>query len=65
MATAPTIKDVANKARVGVAAVSRVLNNSGYFDEETARRVHEAVAALGYRRNVHWQRLSANSSRTI
>lgn len=65
MATTPTIKDVAKKARVGVATVSRVLNNSGYFDEETARRVHEAVAALGYRRNVHWQRLSANSSRTI
>jgi LacI family transcriptional regulator len=65
VAAPPTIKDVAKRAGVGVATVSRVLNQSGYFDEDTARKVHEAVAALGYRRNVHWQRLSANSSRTI
>lgn len=65
MKRTPTIKDVARRAGVGVATVSRVLNASGYFDDETARRVHQAVAELGYRRNVHWQRLSANSSRTI
>ncbi len=61
----PTIKDVARKAGVGIGTVSRVLNRSGYFDEQTARNVHEAVQSLGYRRNVHWQRLSSNSSRTL
>jgi LacI family transcriptional regulator len=62
---AVTIREVAQHAGVSVATVSRVLNESGYFDEETGRRVREAVQALGYRRNVHWQRLSADSSRTL
>lgn len=62
---AVTIRDVARRAGVSVATVSRVLNESGYFDEETGRRVKDAVQALGYRRNVHWQRLSADSSRTL
>src|SRR5688572_15455507 len=65
MATKATIKDVARRAGVGVATVSRVLNNSGYFDEDTARRVHDAIAELGYRRNVNWQRISSKSSKTI
>lgn len=55
---------MARHAGVSVATVSRVLNESGYFDDETGRRVREAVQALGYRRNVHWQRLSAESSHT-
>jgi len=62
---AVTIREVARQAAVSVATVSRVLNESGYFDEETGRRVREAVQTLGYRRNVHWQRLSADSSRTL
>jgi LacI family transcriptional regulator len=61
----PTIKDVAEHARVSIGTVSRVLNRSGYFDEETGKRVREAVQSLGYRRNVHWKRLSSNSSRTL
>lgn len=61
----PTIKDVARKARVSVATVSRVLNGSGYFDAETGRKVRAAVAELGYRRNVHWKRLASNSSETV
>ncbi len=62
---AATIKDVAHRAGVSTATVSRVLNNSGYFDPETARAVNEAVKTLDYRRNVHWKRLSSNSSETI
>ncbi|MDX2153746.1 MAG: LacI family DNA-binding transcriptional regulator [Bryobacteraceae bacterium] len=65
MAPKPTIKDVAREAGVSVATVSRVLNRSGYFDEATGRAVHDAVARLGYRRNVHWQRISNNASRTL
>lgn len=60
-----TIKDVAKAAGVSVATVSRVLNGSGYFDEETARRVREAVAKLDYRKNIHWTRLSRNSSEMV
>ncbi len=61
---AATIKDVAQKAGVSIATVSRVLNNSGYFDTDTARAVNEAVEALAYRRNIHWKRLSRNTSET-
>lgn len=60
-----TIKDVARRAGVSTATVSRVLNGSGYFDKETARAVKEAVEALGYQRNVHWRRLAQNSSETV
>ncbi len=60
-----TIKDVARRAGVSTATVSRVLNNSGYFDPETARLVNQAVAALGYRRNIHWKRLAQNASETV
>jgi DNA-binding LacI/PurR family transcriptional regulator len=60
-----TIKDVAREAGVSVATVSRVLSRTGYYDEDTARKVRAAVQVLGYRRNVHWQRLSQNASRTI
>ena len=60
-----TIKDVAKRAGVGIATVSRVLNESGYFDEGTGRAVLKAVADLGYRRNIHWARLARNSSETI
>lgn len=61
----PTIKDVARVAQVGVSTVSRVLNQSGYFDDETARRVRDAVEKLGYRKNVHWARLKRQSSQTV
>lgn len=60
-----TIKEVARRAGVGIGTVSRVLNRAGSFDPETARKVEEAARELGYRRNVHWKRLSSNSSQTI
>lgn len=60
-----TIRDVAAKAEVSVATVSRVLNESGYSDSETRARVLKAAADLNYRRNVNWSRLKSQSSRTI
>lgn len=47
-----TISDVAREARVSIAAVSRILNNSydGFSArEETKQRVYAAVKKLGYR----------------
>ncbi len=61
----PTIRDVAAKAKVSVATVSRVLNGSGYADSETRARVLQAAADLNYRRNVNWSRLKSQSSQTI
>jgi LacI family transcriptional regulator len=43
-----TIKDVARRAGVSVATVSRVLNKSGPVSPEAAKRIHEAAAALHY-----------------
>src|SRR5690606_22701021 len=43
-----TIKDVAARAGVSVASVSRVLNDQGVVTDETRARVLEAVEALSY-----------------
>jgi DNA-binding LacI/PurR family transcriptional regulator len=60
-----TIKDVARQAGVSTATVSRVLSGRGYFDRDTAALVRRAAAALGYRQNVNWKRLSRQSSETV
>jgi DNA-binding LacI/PurR family transcriptional regulator len=60
-----TIKDVAAKANVSIATVSRVLNHSGYADSETRARVLQAVSDLQYHRNVNWSRLKSKNSQTI
>ena len=43
-----TIRDVAQRAQVSVASVSRVLNGLGNVSETTKDRVTDAVQALGY-----------------
>lgn len=43
-----TIRDVARKARVSIATVSRVFNDSGPVRETTRRRVQSAATALRY-----------------
>ena len=48
---APTIKDVAALAGVGVKTVSRVLNDEPHVRPELRSRVLEAVTSLKYRRN--------------
>lgn len=49
--TIPTRKEVAERAGVSEATVSRVLNGVGPVREKTRRRVLEAAEALGYRPN--------------
>lgn len=43
-----TIKDVAKKAHVSVATVSRVINQKGYVNEETRKLVLQAIEELNY-----------------
>ncbi|HEY9294552.1 MAG TPA: LacI family DNA-binding transcriptional regulator [Microlunatus sp.] len=47
----PTIKDVAERAGVSVATVSRTLNGVPSVDPVMAKRVRAAAQALGYRAN--------------
>ena len=48
----PTIKDVARRAGVSIATVSRVLNDSAAVRLSTAQKVAEAMDALGYPREL-------------
>ncbi|MCU0463005.1 MAG: LacI family transcriptional regulator [Anaerolineae bacterium] len=47
----PTIRDVAKRAQVGVATVSRVLNNSPNVTPATRALVMKAIEELGFRPN--------------
>lgn len=47
----PRLGDVAERAGVSVATVSRVLNNRGYLSRETRDRVARAIDELAYRPN--------------
>lgn len=43
-----SIIDVAKKAGVGIATVSRVINNSGYVKQETRDKVEAVIREIGY-----------------
>jgi LacI family transcriptional regulator len=60
-----TIKDVAHEAEVSVATVSRVLNNVGYVNEETRKRVEKAISKLNYKPNAVARSLFKKQSKTI
>ena len=57
-----TMRDVAKRAGVSLATVSRVLNNTEYISEETRRRVLDAVREFNYFKNVHARRLATGRS---
>jgi DNA-binding LacI/PurR family transcriptional regulator len=57
-----TMKDVARRAGVSPATVSRVLNNTHYIADETRARVLSVVNELNYFKNVHAQRLATGQS---
>ena len=52
-----SIKDVAQRAGVSTATVSRMMANKGYISEETRERVQAAIDELDYRPNRVAQRL--------
>src|SRR6202140_4992561 len=57
-----TMREVAKKAGVSPATVSRGLNKTQYISPETEKRVLEVVRRLNYYKNVHARRLATGRS---
>lgn len=62
---AASIKDVAKEAGVSIATVSRVLNEVDVVNEETKKKVQEAIKKLGYRPNIVARSLKTQRTKTI
>ena len=60
-----TLQEVAQRAGVSTATVSRVLNNASVVKEETRKRVLKAVAELKYHPNLHAQTLAGGKSTAL
>lgn len=60
-----TINDVAAKAGVSVATVSRVINGNTKVSPETAEKVRQAIAELNYRPNLLGRALRKTKSERI
>jgi DNA-binding LacI/PurR family transcriptional regulator len=56
------MREVAERAGVSPATVSRVLNKTHYIAEETERRVLDVVGQMKYFKNVHARRLATGQS---
>ncbi len=59
------LEQVAQRARVSTATVSRVLNNAGAVRSSTRARVMKAIEELKYHPNLHARSLAGGKSRTI
>jgi DNA-binding LacI/PurR family transcriptional regulator len=62
---AMTLQEVARRARVSTATVSRVLNNTASVKSSTRSRVLKIVQELKYSPNLHAQSLAGGRSRSI
>ncbi|EOY8495040.1 TPA: LacI family DNA-binding transcriptional regulator [Providencia stuartii] len=60
-----TMQEVAKRANVSKATVSRVLSGKGYTSEETKVRVYQAIEETGYRPNLLARHLSTSKSACI
>lgn len=61
----PTLADVARKAGVSTATVSRCLNSPNQLSQTTRAKVMSAVAELGYAPNFNAQSLAARRTNTV
>lgn len=61
----PRLDDVAVRAGVSAATVSRFVNNPGVVAPATAQRIREAIAATGYVPNMNAGALAGSRSRLI
>ncbi len=62
---AATIKDVARRAKVSVASVSRLVNGTGNVRPKSAERIRRAIEELGFRPNAVGRSLKMASTRAI
>lgn len=62
---AVSIKDVAREAGVSIATVSRVLNDIDVVNEETKKKVQDAIKKLSYRPNIVARSLKTQKTGTI
>lgn len=62
---ATSIKDVAREAGVSIATVSRVLNDIDVVNEDTKKKVVDAIKKLGYRPNIVARSLKTQRTKTI
>ncbi len=62
---AASIKDVAREAGVSIATVSRVLNDIDVVNDETKKKVNNAIKKLDYRPNIVARSLKTQKTRTI
>lgn len=62
---ATSIKDVAREAGVSIATVSRVLNDIDVVNEETKKKVLDAIKKLGYRPNIVARSLKTQRTKTV
>lgn len=60
-----TMKEVATKAGVSKATVSRVLSGKGYVSEATKTEVYKAIEETGYRPNLLARNLASSKSECI
>lgn len=60
-----TIKEIAELTGVSSATVSKVLNNTGRYSEETKKKILEIVDKYDYRPNAVAKSLRTNKSKTI
>lgn len=60
-----TISDIAKRAKVSAATVSRVLNNSGYVKEDTKARILVAIKEMNYTPSAIARSLSKSETNTI
>lgn len=60
-----TISDIAKKAQVSPATVSRVLNDSGYVKEGTRKRILSAIKEMNYTPSAIARSLSKSENNTI
>ncbi|MGG7144061.1 LacI family DNA-binding transcriptional regulator [Clostridium nigeriense] len=62
---ATSIKDVAREAGVSIATVSRVLNDIDVVNEDTKKKVLDAISKLGYRPNIVARSLKTQRTKTV
>ena len=63
--TVMNLEQVARRAKVSTATVSRVLNNASVVKNSTRARVLKAIEELKYHPNLHARNLAGGKSRTI